>query len=618
MFIREKPTKTTPVLQLVRNSRRKNGKVKQEIIVSLGSIPIPDEYRLAIAHEVDNRMQGYQRLLPLDYEIGRWVDFILTKIEEEGKLPPVTCKEIKADGKTEIDGVMIDEMDHARGTELGPVLAVEAAWRSLGLDSFLKNADFSDRQINSAKINIFNRLIEPCSENELINWAETTALNELLGENISLSGEDRFYRVSDKLLEIRPELEKYLREKEADLFSLDRIYLLYDLTNSYFEGDAKRNPKAKRSANSKEKRTDRPLLSVGLVLDREGFVITHKVFEGNTHDCRTLARSVKDLRESGGAPNSRPIVIMDGGIATRENLEYLRNHGFDYVVNGNRTTRKEFADDFYDRSAFEKISGRDGKIKKHVYVRKLRKDKESIVLCRSESRKQKEDAIVSKMEERFINELTKLEKRIDKKDGKLHLEEGGDVVNRTIGRHCARYSRAAKYYTVAYDAESRQLTWERKDRLYEEDEKLHGCYHLRSTRTDFSEDEIWKIYMTLTKVEDAFRLLKSDLGLRPFRHHMESRCEGHIWITILAYHLLRWIEHTMKCHDYDATWRAVRRMLQTHCYATLIVPTSDGMVRRVRKPGRPDERQRLVYELLGADTSGLPVQRTTYRDVKKM
>ncbi len=617
MFIREKPTKTTPVLQLVRNSRRKNGKVKQEIIVSLGSVPIPDEHRLAIAHEVDNRMQGYQRLLPLDYEIGRWVDFILTKIEEEGKLPPVTCKEIKVDGKTEIDGVRIDEIDHEKETELGPALAVEAAWRSLELDDFLKEADFSDRQINSAKINIFNRLLEPCSENELIKWAETTALNELLGENISLSGEDRFYRVSDKLLEIQPELEKYLREKEADLFSLDRIYLLYDLTNSYFEGDAKRNPKARRSANSKEKRTDRPLLSVGLVLDREGFVITHKVFEGNTHDCRTLARSVKDLRASSGNSATRPIVIVDGGIATRENLEYLRNHGFDYVVNGKRTTRKEFAEDFYDRDTFKRINGRDGEIKKHVYVRKLERDGENIVLCRSESRKQKEDAIVSKMEERFIQELTKLEKRINKKDGKLHLDEGGDTVNRTIGRHSAKYSRAAKYYTVAYDAESRRLTWERKDKLYEEDEKLHGCYHLRSSRKDFSEDEIWKIYMTLTKVEDAFRLLKSDLGLRPFRHHMESRCEGHIWITILAYHLLRWIEYTLEFNDYNATWRAARRMLQTHCYSTLIVPTSDGIVRHIRKPGRPDERQRLVYELLGVDTSGLPVRKTMHRDVKK-
>ena len=617
MFIREKKTRTTPVLQLVENRRQGNGKVKQEIIVSLGRIPIPDEHRRTIACEVRNRMMGYQRLVPLEYEVGKWVDYILKKIEDKGKLPPVTCREIEKDDKKYVDGVIIDEIEHERETELGPLLAVNAAWESLGLDNFLKNAEFSDRQINSAKINVFNRLIEPCSENELINWAETTSLNELLGENISLSGEDRFYRVSDKLLKIQPEMEKYLREKEENLFNLDRVYLLYDLTNSYFEGDAKRNRKAKRSANSKEKRTDRPLLSVGLVLDREGFVIAHKVFDGNMHDCRTLVRSVKDLRSLCGDHGAKPMVIVDGGIATQKNLEFLKGNGFDYVVNGKRTTRREFAADFYEKHAFEKISGRDGKVKKHVYIRKVKKKDEHIVLCRSEHRKLKEDAIVSKMEEHFINELTKLKKRINKKDGKLHLDEGGDTVNRAIGRHAAKYSRAAKYYTVEYNSKSYELTWKRNDELYNEDEQLHGCYHLRSTRKDFSEDEIWKVYMTLTKVEDAFRLLKGDLGLRPFYHHTETRCEGHVWITILAYHLLRWIEYTMKLNDYNATWRSVRRMLQTHCYATIIVPASDGIIRRTRKPGRPDERQRMIYDLLGVNPSDLPVQRNFYRDVKK-
>jgi hypothetical protein len=616
MFIREKKTKTTPVLQLVENRRQINGKVKQKIIVSLGRIPIPDEYRREIASEVKNRMMGYQRLVPMKYEVGRWVDYILKKLDLEGKLPPVTCKEIEKDGKAQVDGVFIDEIDHERETELGPALALNTAWKSLGLDVFLQEAEFSDRQINSAKIDIFNRLIDPCSENELINWAETTALDELLGENISLSGEDRFYRVSDKLLKVQPELEKYLRDKEQDLFNLDRVYLLYDLTNSYFEGDAKRNKKAKRSANSKEKRTDRPLLSVGLVLDREGFVITHKVFDGNMHDCRTLVRSVKDLQLLCGDDN-KPVVVVDGGIATQKNLEFLRASGFDYVVNGKRTTRKEFADDFYDQNAFSKVSGRDGKIKKHVYIRKIEKESEHIVLCRSEDRKKKEDAIVSKMEERFINELQKLKERIRKNDGKLHLDVGGDTVNRVVGRHASKYSRAAKYYIIDYNALSRELIWKRKDELYNEDEQLHGCYHLRSTRKNFSEDEIWKIYMTLTKVEDAFRLLKSDLGLRPFYHHTAERCEGHVWITILAYHLLRWIEYTMKFNEYDATWRSIRRMLQTHCYSTIIVPTADGIIRHTRKPGRPDERQRLIYDILGVDFSPLPVKKNFYKDMGK-
>ena len=134
-----------------------------------------------------------------------------------------------------------------------------------------------------------------------------------------------------------------------------------------------------------------------------------------------------------------------------------------------------------NKNAFSKVTGRDGKIKKHVYIRKIEQDNEQIVLCRSEDRKKKEDAIVSKMEERFISELKKLKKRILKNDGKLHLDEGDDTVNRVIGRYSSKYSRAAKYYTIEYDVKLRELIWRRKDELYNEDEQLHGCYHLRST-----------------------------------------------------------------------------------------------------------------------------------------
>ena len=140
------------------------------------------------------------------------------------------------------------------------------AWSDLGLSEFLKERKFSPRQIRSAQIAIFNRLIDPESENDLLNWARTVALNESLGERIELGGEDRFHRVSDKLLFCRNALEFHLREKERELFNLNRTIVLYDLTNSYFEGQAAENPKAKRSVNSKENRSDCPLLSVVLVL----------------------------------------------------------------------------------------------------------------------------------------------------------------------------------------------------------------------------------------------------------------------------------------------------------------------------------------------------------------
>jgi transposase len=609
MYIREKKTRTTPALQLVSGRRDHNGKVRQEIILSLGNVPIPDELRKTIAHEVENRMNGYQRLLPLSLDVAKWVDFILKKLESAGKLTPIKHQEQKVMPGTVLNGVLLERLKHENTTLLGPFLPLEAAWTSLKLTEFLAEQKFSPQQINAVKISLYNRLIEPVSENSLLSWAETTALNELFNEHIELSGEDRFYRASDKLLACQARLEIHLRERERELFNLTRTIVLYDLTNSYFEGEASANSKARRSANSKEKRTDRPIVSVGLVLDGEGFVLTHKVFPGNLHDSRSLVEAVKNLQNVCGN-DRKPLVVLDGGIATDKNLARLLENGFDYVVNGKRTTRRRFAADFLELEKFHQVGGRANKTP--VLVRRLESEQEFTVLCRSDERKKKEDAIISKTEEKLLAALEKLRERIGKNDGKLHLDKGGETVNRNIGKLCGKYIRAAKFYKIIYDPENRSLSWMRNDEKYQADAELHGCYHLRSSRKDLSDDNIWQIYITLTKVENAFRLLKSDLGLRPFFHYTEERCDGHIWITVLAYHLLRWIEYSLDTVTCKLSWQKVRRLLATHCYTTMIIPTADGKVRHLRKPGQPDEKQRAIYNHLAIDWNTLPVKTSIF------
>ena len=610
MFIREKKTKSTTILQLVRSERGADGKVRQQIILSLGEIKVPDDLRKTVAHEVEYRMNGYSRLETLDYEVGKLVDAIISRLESENKLPPLIHQEIDSSTAPGFCGMWCNQIEHENGTQLGPLLPLLKAWEYLGLSEFFQERKFRPRQIRSMQISIFNRLIDPGSENDLLNWGATTALNELLGERLELGGEDRFYRISDKLLACREALELHLRDRERELFNLNRTIVLYDLTNSYFEGQAAANPKARRSVNSKENRSDCPLLSVGLVLDGEGFLLTHKVFNGNLNDSKAMVAAVQNLQQLSN-DGSRPLVVLDGGIATAANLAYLTEHGFDYVVNGKRTTRQKFAADFLELDQFHKVGERDDKAP--VLVRRLESETEHVLLCRSNERKKKEDAIVSKTEEKFTEALEKLRKRISKKDGKLHLNKGAETVNRNLGKICGKYTRAAKFYTIEYRQENRDLSWCRNDNEYRADSELHGCYHLRCSRQTLTDDEIWHIYITLTKVESAFRLLKSDLGLRPFFHYTEDRCDGHIWITILAYHLLHWIEYSLKLSGYEAGWRKVRRLLSTHCYSTLIIPSPDGVIRRIRKPGRPDERQRLIYDVLGIKLDTLPVRTNVFR-----
>ena len=612
MFFREKKTRKTRVLQLVENRRDSAGKVRQRVVVSLGGCPVPDEHRKRVAAELTRRMAGYEQLLSEEPVIEYWVGRVTERMEEAGSLPPAARREVPPLPACTAASIRIDDVEHENGVRLGPALVLQRAWESLGLDPVLKEQGFSDERLATAKALVFNRLIEPASENELPNWIATTALGELLGFHTEGWAEDRFYRVGDKLLKGMPELEAHLRRKERDLFNLDRTILLYDLTNSYFEGSGALNPLARRSVASKEKRSDCPLISVGIVLDAEGFIIRHKVFAGNISDCKTLLDAVADLEQIANG-EAEPVVIVDGGMASQSNLDALRERGYDYIVNGKRRSRAEFAGDFLDIDSFRRVEGR-GKAgeKQPVFVRRITQGDETVVLCRSDGRKQKEDAIQDSAERKLIEGLETLHARILRNDKRLKLDESPALVNRAIGRLSGRTTRASRLYEVSYDPETRTLDWCRKEAQWDTARDLHGCYHLRST-LELKDQQLWRLYITLVRVEDAFRSMKSDLGLHPFHHQLADRCRAHIWIAVLAYHLLRWTEHSLKISGYDCTWRTLRRRLDTHCYTTLIIPEAAGLEHHIRKPGRPNPVQKLVYTLLGIDWTSLPVYRHTYQ-----
>ncbi len=543
------------MLQLVEGRRDRRGKVRQKVIVSLGNLGVPCRERKEIALEIENRLNGHQSLFPLSPAVARWSDIIIRKIDETKLIAARHPTDKISDAEEVADGVLIERVEHENETDLGTMLVLKTAWESLGAGDFLETAGFSRSQINAAAASVFNRLTEPVSEHEMPLWCSTVALDELFEDRLSTSGDDRFYRISDALLDVRHGLEKHLRDKEKNLFNLGSSIILYDLTNSYFEGECKRNPKAKRG-HSKEKRDDCPLLSLGLVLDSQGFIIGHEVLEGNRNDCKSLVDMVRVLERHGDIPSSRPVIVVDGGIATAENLDYLKTNGYEYVVAGKRQGRVEFYEDFCDHDSFSIIPGRDAK--KPVFVKRTMKDGELIILCRSENRREKEDAILSRVEEKFLGEINSLSKKLKSPRSKLKHPE---AVQRSIGRIQQKYSRAAKYYSILY--ESGNLTWTRLA-SYVEDSSLHGCYFLRSSLADLADEDVWRLYISLTRVEEAFRSMKTELGLRPFRHHREDRCEAHAWITVLAYHLQRWIEHSLELSGCPATWNSVNKLLQTH------------------------------------------------------
>jgi transposase len=437
-------------------------------------------------------------------------------------------------------------------------------------------------------------------------------LPDILGNEILQGGDDSYYRVSDKLLKYQEQIIGHLRRTEQKYFNLQRTVFLYDLTNTYFEGTALENPKAHRGC-SKHKRNDCPQIVVGMVFDNNGFEIGHKIFEGNRNDSTTIEEMLVELKKVSICDDTlfeeiKPVVVLDGGIATKKNLKILKDNNYSYLVNDSRRGRGKYKEEFLADALFTKISGRENK--GEVLVRLMddscneaNQTDDRILLCKSSSRRLKETAMRSKIEERFIEELEKLKSSIDKKS----IREK-EAIERKIGKLQSRYTRASRFYDIELKEENavKELRWELKEEKYKEADLLFGCYVIRTDRKDITEEEIWNLYMTLTKAEDGFRMLKSNLGIRPNYHRIEDRVDGHVLITVLAYHLLHFIMYKLQQTSDHRSWPTIKRILSTHCYSTIIVPTINGTVYRIRKPGIPDKTQEAIYKVLGIDWKKLP------------
>ena len=414
MFFRLKKTPSGQVLQLVESYRDAENRPRQRVVISLGNAKMSEDDRPVIAKEIEKRLYGKLDLFPSNHSAStqKWIDTIIRRIDLQGRWTPLSefksrrgSNHLESEKKEDIiDGVVADRVSHSATTMLGPVLVANHAWQQLRLDDCLTGLGFTEAQRNVAAASVMSRLVDPVSENAMISWAETTALPELLGDGLIQGGKDRFYRISDKLIANKAQIESHLRGRQRRLFSLDRTVFLYDLTNTYFEGTARGNNKAKRG-KSKHKRNDCPQVVVGVVFDQDGFELGHEIFEGNRNDSTTLVEMLRTMQEVVREEASlfsmaKPMVVMDAGIATKKNLLVLREEGFEYLVNDSRRGRKAYLEQFLEKDEFSDIKGRSGKASVQVRVimdpsgQTEEKNKhDRLILCQSDGRREKEEAI---------------------------------------------------------------------------------------------------------------------------------------------------------------------------------------------------------------------------------
>jgi len=331
------------------------------------------------------------------------------------------------------------------------------------------------------------------------------------------------------------------------------------------------------------------------------------VFAGNRHDSTTLDDMLQALDQRIGLRPEQTVVV-DRGMAGAKNLEQIRAHGVHYLVAAKYTEREEWTDQFQDCGEFEAVerepSPRNPSQKKStIQVKMLRVGSETHVLCISSERKDKDRAIRELHEKRLLADLEKLTRRVAKSKGKSKGKDTKPVeVGELIGRLKERYSRVARYYRMDYDEENKTFEYHLEESKRAEAEKLDGSYLLKTDREDLSAEEAWRIYTLLTKAEAAFSTLKSPLAERPIFHHKECRVEAHIFLCVLAYHLLIAIEKTLLDAGVHTSWATVREQLKTHQVNTIVLPTDNGMELRIRKATTPEPMHQELYQKLGVAT----------------
>ncbi len=608
MFIRKTKTGTAKdgtarySVRLVQNERV-NGQVKQRTLLNLGRhFSIDKQYWGLLCQRVEELLSAQDRF-----------DFIAPQPNIESEARRIAAclvdraSESVPEEQTTKDFQSVDVNSGADGDvrTVGVEHAALAALETLEVPQLLHDLGFNRRQRCLALATIVARMAAPASERETNRWLrKTSALGEMLGIDFGALSEMALYRVSDQLLAHHSKIEEYLFERACTLFSLQPTIAFYDLTNTYLEGQALGMPAAKHG-RSKEKRSDCALLTLAVVVDASGFVVKSRIFAGNVAECKTLAEMLDELGADQGA-----VVVMDRGVADTDNLKWLKEHGYRYVV-VSREQRREF-----DSEAVETIEtacGNRVSFYKDISTQ-LDEDgteyKEAHLRCYSEARAAKENGMITRFMKRFEEGLEKINESLSKPRARNRL----DYIERRIGRLETHNSRVARHYKVNVHKDetatrARRISWQFKP--LDGTMATHpGVYCLRSNILHWDASTMWRTYMTLTEVEAVFRALKSELGLRPVYHQKQLRANGHLLISVLAYQGVCVLRTRMKGKGMHDSWTTIRNALGTITRTTTSFERRDGRTLHVRKTATADADEAAIYAAMGIGAPPRNLQKT--------
>jgi transposase len=491
-----------------------------------------------------------------------------------------------------LKGVRVENTRH-----FGNVYLALALWRACRLDEFTLAQLPSGREEvpweKMAAVLVVARLCEPSSELHIAeDWYRRTALSDLLQLNEALVNKDRLYRALDRLLVHKDALEAHLSKRVGELFAIDNEVLLYDVTSTYFEGEASANAQAQRGY-SRDHRPDCKQVCIALVVSFDGFPLGYEVFAGNTHDATTVRTIVATMEARHGTVGK--VWIMDRGMASAENIDWLRESGRRYIIGTPKSELRKWAPALAEKTQWREI--REG-----IEVKLCAAPEgaqETFILCRSKDRIEKEKAMHVRFSARIEQALVKLQGRI----GKAKKPLNRDAINRQIGRLLQRNQRAAARFGIELkDADTPAgciLEVSIRQDFDQWAALSEGAYVLRSNVTEWSDEKLWKAYIQLTQAEAAFRIQKDQLSIRPIWHQREDRVQAHILVCFLAFVLWKTLELWQERAGLGNSPRTLLEELARIQAHDVILPTHSHGEIRLRCVTQPDAAQAALLDRLG-------------------
>jgi transposase len=483
-----------------------------------------------------------------------------------------------------------------RSRQFGDVYVALALWRGTGIEELCRQLlPVGLERIAWAKmaaVLVTARFCEPSSELHIAeDWYRRTALSDLLQLGDEEVNKDRLYRALDHLLAHKATLEAHLSKRCGELFAVQNEVLLYDVTSTYFEGQAEGNPQAQRGY-SRDHRPDCKQVCIALVVTFDGFPLGYEVFAGNTHDSRTLQTIVAAMEARHGVMGR--VWITDRGMASAENLAWLRQTGRRYIIGAPKAELKKFAVELARPDGWRTVhEGVEVKLTSHPET------KETVILCRSADRRSKEQAMHDKFSRRIEEALDRLAARIAR--SKKRLDPA--TVNRQIGRILQQNQRAAARFAIVLEVDGCPAGFRlRADHNASFDDWAalsEGAYLLRSNITDWSDQQLWKAYIQLTQAEAAFRIQKDQLNVRPIWHQREDRVQAHILVCFLAFVLWKSLEMWQQRAGLGNSPRTILEELARIQSNDVVLPTTTHGQIRLRCVTQPDAAQATLLDRLG-------------------